>query len=120
MHVHAHGHAGEHAHEHAPGNDAAGWHRHADGEWHRHGHAQAHAGAAALLGAAHAPGMPAERIVQIERDILAKNDAYARANRAWLADRGMFALNLVSSPGSGKTTLLVRTIEALAGASPRR
>ena len=115
VHVHAHVHAGEHAHEHAPGNDAAGWHRHADGEWHRHGHAQAHAGAAALLGAAHAPGMPAERIVQIERDILAKNDAYARANRAWLADRGVFALNLVSSPGSGKTTLLVRTIEALAG-----
>jgi len=59
--------------------------------------------------------MPAERIMQIERDILAKNDTYARANRAWLADRGVFALNLVSSPGSGKTTLLVRTIEALAG-----
>ena len=41
--------------------------------------------------------------------------ATPRANRQLLADRGIFALNLVSSPGSGKTTLLVRTIEALQG-----
>ena len=41
-----------------------------------------------------------------------------RRNRAWLAERGIFALNLVSSPGSGKTTLLVRTIEQLAGRLP--
>ena len=42
-----------------------------------------------------------------------KNDGLAQRNRAWLAERGIFALNLVSSPGSGKTTLLVRTIEML-------
>jgi hydrogenase nickel incorporation protein HypB len=30
-----------------------------------------------------------------------------------LAERGVFALNFVSSPGSGKTSLLVKTIEAL-------
>jgi hydrogenase nickel incorporation protein HypB len=53
--------------------------------------------------------------VQIEQDILAKNDAIAAANRQRLADQGIFALNLVSSPGSGKTTLLVKTIEALHG-----
>lgn len=52
-------------------------------------------------------------MVQIERDILSKNDEYARANRARLEARGVFAVNLVSSPGAGKTTLLVRTIEAL-------
>ena len=54
-------------------------------------------------------------MVQIERNILAKNDAHAQENRRRLADRGVFALNLVSSPGSGKTTLLVKTIEMLAG-----
>ena len=54
-------------------------------------------------------------MVQIEQDILAKNDAVAAANRQRLADRGIFALNLVSSPGSGKTTLLVKTIQALQG-----
>ncbi|MHB1281423.1 MAG: hydrogenase nickel incorporation protein HypB, partial [Acidithiobacillus sp.] len=43
----------------------------------------------------------------------AKNQRHADANRRYLAERGIFALNLVSSPGSGKTTLLVRTVEAL-------
>jgi len=56
--------------------------------------------------------------VQIEQDILAKNDAYARENRALLAGRRVFALNLVSSPGSGKTTLLVKTIDMLKGRRP--
>jgi len=61
----------------------------------------------------HDPSIPAGRIVAIEEDILARNDACAQRNRQTFADRGIFALNLVSSPGSGKTTLLVRTIEAL-------
>ncbi len=61
----------------------------------------------------HAPGMSQTRIVKIERDILAKNNQYAAENRHYLAERGIFALNLASSPGSGKTTLLVKTIELL-------
>jgi hydrogenase nickel incorporation protein HypB len=52
-------------------------------------------------------------MVQIEQDILSKNNRYASENRQSFDDRGIFALNLVSSPGSGKTTLLVRTIELL-------
>ena len=63
----------------------------------------------------HAPGLPAARMVQIERDILSKNDAYANGNRRTLAEKRIFALNLVSSPGSGKTTLLCKTIELLRG-----
>jgi hydrogenase nickel incorporation protein HypB len=59
--------------------------------------------------------MVAKRMVQIEQDILAKNNAYAKQNRERLAERGIFALNLVSSPGSGKTTLLCKTIEMLKG-----
>jgi hydrogenase nickel incorporation protein HypB len=67
------------------------------------------------LGAArvHAPGMSQARMVKIEQDILAKNNRYANANRSYLTEHGIFALNLVSSPGSGKTTLLVKTIAAL-------
>ena len=53
------------------------------------------------------------RIVQVERDLLAKNDALAADNRRFFAARDILALNLVSSPGSGKTTLLVRTLDAL-------
>jgi len=62
--------------------------------------------------------MTQARMVRVERDILAVNDAIAQRNRGWLEERGVFALNLVSSPGSGKTTLLVRTIERLAGLLP--
>ena len=54
-------------------------------------------------------------MVEIEQNILSKNDRYAAANRAWFAERGLLALNLVSSPGSGKTTLLTRTVEGLKG-----
>ncbi|THF65336.1 hydrogenase nickel incorporation protein HypB [Pseudothauera rhizosphaerae] len=73
------------------------------------GHGPAHA---------HAPGLSQGEMVRIERDILGKNDALAAANRRRLAERGVFALNLVSSPGSGKTTLLVETIRRLAGRLP--
>ena len=55
------------------------------------------------------------RMIRIERDLLAHNAAHATDNRRWFAQRGIFALNLVSSPGSGKTTLLTRTIELLRG-----
>lgn len=53
------------------------------------------------------------RFIQVERDILAKNNEYAKANRNLLAERNIFCINLLSSPGSGKTTLLVNSIAAL-------
>jgi len=59
-----------------------------------------------------------DRLVRVEQDILAKNNAYAEANRALWRARGLFVLNLVSSPGSGKTTLLVESINRLAGRHP--
>ena len=51
----------------------------------------------------------------VQEGILAKNDRFAAANRRLFADRGIFALNLVSSPGSGKTTILERTLRDLSG-----
>jgi hydrogenase nickel incorporation protein HypB len=66
-------------------------------------------------GHSHAPGLSATRRVQIEQDILSRNNAYAHENRQHLAGHGIFALNLVSGPGSGKTTLLCKTITMLAG-----
>lgn len=65
------------------------------------------------LGGTHVPGMSQARIVQIETDILSKNDHLARHNRERLADQRTLALNLVSSPGSGKTTLLAQTASKL-------
>ena len=93
------------------------FHRHADGSWHSHAHGEAPADGRIHYGqgpaGAEVPGMSQARMVKIEQDILSKNDSYAMHNRGWLADRGILALNLVSSPGSGKTSLLVRTLEAL-------
>jgi hydrogenase nickel incorporation protein HypB len=63
------------------------------------------------------PGVELRRVA-VELDLLAKNDGLARANRAGFAERGLLALNLMSSPGSGKTTLVERTVRALAGELP--
>lgn len=79
---------------------------------HDHHHEHSHRYAAAH---SHALGLGNKRIVQIEQDILAKNNTYAAQNRQRLLERGIFALNLVSSPGSGKTTLLCKTIAMLNG-----
>ncbi len=94
-HDHSHSHEGHHHH-----------HDHAEDGTHHYGHGPAHA---------HAPGLSQARMVQIETDILAKNNEYATANRRHFDEHGMLALNLVSSPGSGKTTLLTETIKALSG-----
>ncbi|MES9942013.1 MAG: hydrogenase nickel incorporation protein HypB [Candidatus Thiodiazotropha sp. 6PLUC2] len=85
-HDHNHDHQQKHDHEHT----------------HDYGQGPAHA---------HAPGMTQSRMVQIEQDILGKNNQYAAENRRYFSKHGIHTLNLVSSPGSGKTTLLARTIE---------
>jgi hydrogenase nickel incorporation protein HypB len=58
------------------------------------------------------------RTITVEQAVLAKNDHLAGHNRDWLAERGITAVNLMSSPWSGKTTLLERTIRDLGGARP--
>jgi hydrogenase nickel incorporation protein HypB len=62
------------------------------------------------MGIVHDPDLSAGRIVQIEQDILSINNRHADTNRRYMRERGIFAVNFVSSPGSGKTTLLARTI----------
>lgn len=56
-----------------------------------------------------------DRQIQLESDVLAKNNRLAEQNRGWFARRGVVALNLLGSPGAGKTTLLERTIRELTG-----
>ncbi|MFE3247857.1 hydrogenase nickel incorporation protein HypB [Streptomyces sp. NPDC059209] len=56
--------------------------------------------------------------VTLEQRVLAKNEDLAAANRAWLTEQGIVAVNMMSSPGAGKTTLLERTIRDLAGRRP--
>jgi hydrogenase nickel incorporation protein HypB len=105
-HAHPHHHDHDHDHDHSHGHDHGYDHDHRDEGVIDYGQGPA---------GAHAPGVSQERMVAIERDVMSKNDAYARDNRRALAAKGVFALNFVSSPGSGKTALLARTIEALKG-----
>ena len=102
---------GGHAHHHPGGRQHAHGHEHGTGHDHRHDSLHEHS----LGQAATSVSTTQSRLVQIERDLLAKNDGYAAANRSRFEEQGIFALNLVSSPGSGKTTLLCRTVEALRG-----
>jgi hydrogenase nickel incorporation protein HypB len=53
--------------------------------------------------------------IEVKKDILAAHDIIAQENRAFFRERGIFVLNLMSSPGAGKTTLLERTLELLKG-----
>ncbi len=107
-HAHEHVHADGTKHSHDHGHDHG--HEHSHAHPHEHEHAHEHIAPAQH---SHAPGFSTKRMVQIEQDILAKNNAYANENRQQLAEHGIFALNLVSSPGSGKTTLLCKTITLL-------
>ena len=62
----------------------------------------------------HAPGMTQRRMLQIEQDVLGKNNHLAEHNREHFTQQHIAALNLVSSPGSGKTTLLTETLKRIA------
>ena len=68
-----------------------------DGHWHSHPH---------------------PHTVPVHQRLLAKNDRLAERNRGFLKAKGIFAINIVSSPGSGKTTLIAKTLELLAGTVP--
>ena len=61
----------------------------------------------------HHDGHAHTETVSLEQKVLAKNDLLAEQNRQWLAERGILAFNVTSSPGAGKTTLLERTIREL-------
>lgn len=80
----------EHHHDHGGGH-------------HHHDHKHDHGPAAGTGGTK----------ISIETDILARNNRLAAGNRALFSAKGVFVLNLVSSPGSGKTTLLERTLRDL-------
>ena len=53
------------------------------------------------------------RIIEVKQSVFADNDRRAAQLRQELKGRGVFLLNLMSSPGSGKTTTLRRTAELL-------
>lgn len=98
-------------HAHADGTT----HSHAHDHEHDHGHGHAHRRRHDALRSGRESDV---ELIELEASLLDKNRRIAKTNRAWLAERNVFAVNLMSSPGSGKTTLLVRTLSELGGKLP--
>ena len=53
------------------------------------------------------------KVIEIKKSVFEDNDKDAAALRKELKDKGLYLLNLMSSPGSGKTTTLIRLINLL-------
>ncbi len=94
----------DHDHEHSHDHDHSQSHSHGGSEQHTHTDDHAHH---------HGAESGKRTKISIEDDILGKNNRLASFNRALFKDKGIFVLNLVSSPGSGKTSLLERTLRDL-------
>lgn len=61
----------------------------------------------------HDDTMPVRTKVDLEQDIMSKNNLLAERNRGYFLAKEILAINLVSSPGSGKTSLLENTLRDL-------
>ena len=85
---------------------------HEDFQKPRHSHNGSGSGAAvkktdtSLLGEANAK----TKEIKIVRKVLDVNDTIAHQNRELFREKGVFVINVMSSPGSGKTAILVKTL----------
>ncbi len=93
---HSHDHPHEHAHDHDHG------HEHPHDHDHPHDHPHSHPG-------------DEHRTISVQQAILEKNDRLAERNRGFFQAKGLFVLNILSSPGAGKTTFIERMARDLAG-----
>lgn len=114
--LHSHGHGGDHPHDHG---DHDHEHDHGDGSSHTHGHDhdhghdhEGHSHSHDDLGDHSGYETGTERIDVLER-IFDENDRRAADNRSTFDDKGVVALNVMSSPGAGKTSVLVRTLQGV-------
>ena len=53
------------------------------------------------------------KVIEIKKSIFEDNDKDAQALRGELKRKGVYLLNLMSSPGSGKTTTLIQTLNRI-------
>ncbi|MFI9628989.1 hydrogenase nickel incorporation protein HypB [Streptomyces sp. NPDC052042] len=114
---------GGHGHEHDHAGHGHDGHDHAGHDHGGHGHTRVSGGGldgdSVMRDSVPAPAVDGVagdgETITLEQKVLAKNEDLAALNRAWLAERDIVAVNMMSSPGAGKTTLLERTIRVLTG-----
>jgi hydrogenase nickel incorporation protein HypB len=94
------------------------YYHHREFQEHHHSHSASGGGTDAkktgtgLLGEAGAKTQE----IKILKKVLDANDEIARQNRKIFDDKGVFVVNIMSSPGSGKTTILEKTLTRIAPA----
>jgi hydrogenase nickel incorporation protein HypB len=116
IHEHSGVHAHDHSHGHERGHDHEHLHSHGHDHDHGHGHSHTHAAPAHHDGNDHGRTSQAsrgDRTVRIERDLLERNNAVAKANRERATANRISIFNLIGGPGAGKTSLLEATIPRL-------
>jgi hydrogenase nickel incorporation protein HypB len=91
-----------------PGKD--GYHVHIGDEEHHHDHHHDHD-----QDHSHSHHHGESRKIDVEQDVLLKNNLLAERNRGWFEARKVLAINFLSSPGSGKTTILEKSVPLLEG-----
>lgn len=105
-HTHEHFH-GPFAHVHPPEQISGQPHEHP------HAHARDHEHSHVHHNHVHNEGNLSAQTIQIQRNILSKNDLQAERNRGYFEALKVVSFNLVSSPGSGKTAILERSIKEM-------
>lgn len=66
-----------------------------------------------ICGCGHTRDVKQTRVVDVNQSLLKSNAEAAAGNKKHFEEKGILAINLISSPGSGKTALLEKTIEGL-------
>ena len=88
-------------------------HHHHDGHSHDHHHSHGHHGHHHHDHEHQHHDHEHRMVLDVEQNILQENNIMAARNRGYFEGKGIFALNLVSSPGSGKTSILEKTLQDL-------
>lgn len=79
---------------------------HANHDHHNHSHSH---------GSEHHQHSHERTEIEIQKEILSKNQMFAERNRGYFEAKSIIAFNVVSSPGSGKTSLLEAVIKKIDG-----
>jgi hydrogenase nickel incorporation protein HypB len=105
-HTHDNDHSHKYEHDHDHKHDHQHDHEHDHENEHEHGHFHSHDH---KRDSDHSH----QKVINLNLDILSRNNITAEMNRRFFEGRKVLCLNLVSSPGSGKTTILEKTINHL-------
>jgi hydrogenase nickel incorporation protein HypB len=88
-------------------------HHHDQNDHHDHQHEKGDSHTHEDVSHPHTHDHTSGKVINLNIDILSRNNELAQLNRRFFEGRKVLCLNLVSSPGSGKTSILEKTINAL-------